>query len=224
MMTVLPSPHYEKPTMPPDTQTPPLKAPQTIRIDPEVWQALQRLAVPFVDTPNDVLRRLLGLDNKGDDEADRPSPPARGAGKTALYFVNTDAKSYGGRSYHDEWLARGVAVTSGHTRFREKLAAIGCGDAVLMYANGVGVVAVGVTLDDRVQVVAGKSRIGPGDSNEYHRRVRWHRLEEPIGVAKIKELCGQTPLQTVQQVRNGEDGLRRLLEEPLDAISGQGDD
>jgi len=36
-------------------------APQTIRIDPETWQALQKIAVPFVDTPNDVLRRLLGL-------------------------------------------------------------------------------------------------------------------------------------------------------------------
>jgi hypothetical protein len=35
--------------------------PQTIRIDAEVWQGLQKIAVPFVDTPNDVLRRLLGL-------------------------------------------------------------------------------------------------------------------------------------------------------------------
>jgi hypothetical protein len=35
--------------------------PQTIRIDPEVWLALQKLAEPFVETPNDVLRRVLGL-------------------------------------------------------------------------------------------------------------------------------------------------------------------
>jgi hypothetical protein len=35
--------------------------PQTIRIDPEVWLALQQLAEPFVETPNDVLRRVLGL-------------------------------------------------------------------------------------------------------------------------------------------------------------------
>jgi hypothetical protein len=38
--------------------------PQTIRIDAEVWLALQKLAVPFVETPNDVLRRLLGLGNR----------------------------------------------------------------------------------------------------------------------------------------------------------------
>lgn len=35
--------------------------PQTIRIDREVWEALQKRAVPLVDKPNDVLRRLLGL-------------------------------------------------------------------------------------------------------------------------------------------------------------------
>ncbi len=33
----------------------------TIRIDEEVFKALQKDAKPFVDTPNDVLRRLLGL-------------------------------------------------------------------------------------------------------------------------------------------------------------------
>ena len=31
----------------------------TIRIDDEVWRALKAQAEPFVDTPNDVLRRLL---------------------------------------------------------------------------------------------------------------------------------------------------------------------
>lgn len=31
----------------------------TIRIDDEVWKALKESAEPFVDTPNDVLRRLL---------------------------------------------------------------------------------------------------------------------------------------------------------------------
>jgi hypothetical protein len=33
----------------------------TIRIDDDVFKALQRKATPFVDTPNDVLLRLLGL-------------------------------------------------------------------------------------------------------------------------------------------------------------------
>ena len=33
----------------------------TIRVDEDVFKALQKKATPFVDTPNDVLRRLLGL-------------------------------------------------------------------------------------------------------------------------------------------------------------------
>lgn len=35
----------------------------TIRIDDDVFKALQRRATAFVDTPNDVLRRLLKLRN-----------------------------------------------------------------------------------------------------------------------------------------------------------------
>lgn len=33
-----------------------------IRIDPEVYSSLQERARPFLDSPNDVLRRVLGLD------------------------------------------------------------------------------------------------------------------------------------------------------------------
>jgi len=33
-----------------------------ILVDEEVWDALQSKAEPFVDTPNDVLRRILGLE------------------------------------------------------------------------------------------------------------------------------------------------------------------
>jgi len=34
----------------------------SIRVDEEVYGLLQRHAAPFVDTPNSVLRRLLGLE------------------------------------------------------------------------------------------------------------------------------------------------------------------
>jgi predicted transcriptional regulator len=42
--------------------------PETIRIDPDVWLALQGLAKPFVETPNDVLRRVLGLGARSGDD------------------------------------------------------------------------------------------------------------------------------------------------------------
>lgn len=37
----------------------------TIRVDDDVFSALQKRAKPFVDTPNSVLRRLLGLNGQG---------------------------------------------------------------------------------------------------------------------------------------------------------------
>jgi hypothetical protein len=214
--------------MAPEMLPPPRpRAPQTIRIDPDVWFALQKLAVPFIETPNDVLRRLLGLGNPATS-----NDAALVSGTTqiqdvkekrrALYFINTDAKT-NGRSFHSEWLARGIAVTSGPGRFRDKLARIGHGDTVLMYVNAVGVVAVGITLDDRVQDVVGKGVVSPVEATEYHRRVRWQPLPTPISPATIKELCGQTPLQTVQRVRKGEDELRRLLPETASALSSAGD-
>ena len=47
---------------------------KVIRIDEEVWAEMQRLARPFVDTPNTVLRQVLGLQtekqaNVGDMDA-----------------------------------------------------------------------------------------------------------------------------------------------------------
>ena len=45
----------------------------TIDIDEDVWAALKAAAEPFVDTPNDVLRRKLGLDARRS-----PPPPSNG--------------------------------------------------------------------------------------------------------------------------------------------------
>jgi hypothetical protein len=50
-----------------------------IRIDVEVYAELQERAQPFVDTPNDVLRRVLGLNasdaEREKDDAARPDSP-----------------------------------------------------------------------------------------------------------------------------------------------------
>ena len=51
----------------------------SVRVDSEVYATLQKRAEPFVDTPNSVLRRLLGLDNQGE----APSLKSRGKGSSA---------------------------------------------------------------------------------------------------------------------------------------------
>jgi hypothetical protein len=76
----------------------------------------------------------------------------------------------------------------------------------------------------RGEAVLRKFLGSPVETTEYHRRLRWHSLPNPISPATIKEMCGQTPLQTVQRVRKGEGELRRLLHEALSAIGSGTDD
>ena len=44
---------------------------KVIRVDEEVWGKLKKIAEPFVDTPNSVLRRLLNLEGKKPRKADK---------------------------------------------------------------------------------------------------------------------------------------------------------
>lgn len=57
----------------------------TIRIDDEVWRALKAQAEPFVDTPNDVLRRLLLS-----KAPDTTTHPQSGVVKDVLSVRNSD--------------------------------------------------------------------------------------------------------------------------------------
>ena len=61
-----------------------------------------------------------------------------------LFFVNTDAISYGGVSRHDDWLRRSVVITGGDPKYKDAIARIPAGARVLVYVNGLGVVAVGL--------------------------------------------------------------------------------
>jgi hypothetical protein len=131
----------------------------------------------------------------------------------ATFFVNTDAKSNEGHSYHDAWVARGIAVTSGRVKFRQKLARIARGDTVLMYANGLGVVAVGTALDDEVVDVTDSSAlVSPRESIEYHRQVDWHSdlRSTPISASILSKLCGRAPRQVVERLEKGEAQRQRL--------------
>ncbi len=54
----------------------------TIRIDDEVWDELKQRAIPLEDTPNDVLRRVLGLKNGKADRKQRASSRKQGTTRT----------------------------------------------------------------------------------------------------------------------------------------------
>jgi 5-methylcytosine-specific restriction protein A len=69
-----------------------------IRIDDEVYRALQKQAEPFRDTPNDVLRRLLGL-NDGSAIALKPPMPMAGESGQG----GRRARSNSGRALNEQW-------------------------------------------------------------------------------------------------------------------------
>ena len=52
-----------------------------VRVDNDVYEELKKMAIPFEDTPNSVLRRLLALDSKKSTRPMNPRKPAmRGSG------------------------------------------------------------------------------------------------------------------------------------------------
>ena len=54
---------------------------KTIKIDDDVWSALQAKATPLVDTPNTVLRDIFGLPGKNGNGAMEPSAQAMAGGR-----------------------------------------------------------------------------------------------------------------------------------------------
>jgi hypothetical protein len=66
-----------------------------------------------------------------------------------LFFVNTDAVSFGGISKHDEWIRRNVVMTDGETRYKDAVARIPQGARVLVYVKKLGVVAVGQVIGSK---------------------------------------------------------------------------
>ena len=118
----------------------------------------------------------------------------------SMFFVNTDSKSNAGFSYHDEWFSRDVAVTSGPEKFRKRLDRPELGDLVLMYVNGTGIVGVGKVITSASELT--KNTVSPNEPHEYHRNVDWYLdlRNDTIRPSAIKDILGQTPLQTVQKV------------------------
>jgi hypothetical protein len=55
-----------------------------IDVDGEVFAVIQENAVPFQDTPNDVLRRLLGIDGDGPPKKPGRAPVKRASAGTIL--------------------------------------------------------------------------------------------------------------------------------------------
>ena len=130
-----------------------------------------------------------------------------------LFFVNTDAVSYAGKSKHDDWIARNVVLTGGDVKYEHDLARIPADARVLVYVNKVGVVAAGRILTDDVRVVLPPDTIYDSNQAEYQRPVTWllDLRASPINSAELVDLLGWNPRGAVQEIHKGKDALLRRL-------------
>jgi putative restriction endonuclease len=112
------------------------------------------------------------------------------------FFYNTDAKSLRGEGRFRILIEQGFAATSGPRSFGEQLETLSPGDNLLMYENGLGVVAVGTVLENW----DGKTHkpplyYRPGDdgfSHEYQIKVDWFLdlSQKPIALELLRQRFG----------------------------------
>ena len=135
----------------------------------------------------------------------------------AYYFLNTDAKSLGRVSPHDKWIKHGFAFTGGPIVYGKKLGRLSPGDICLMYANLIGMVAIGRVLEewDGKTYTSPIVYTSPHYDEEYRIRVDWYLdlRKNPIAPSKLIQVLGWNPRVSVQRVRKEEAKIVALVEE-----------
>lgn len=138
-----------------------------------------------------------------------------------IRFINTDAKSNDGKSFHDTWISRGIAVASGADKYRAKLQNIDPSDILALYVNNIGLIAIGVPIDNQTFDVTDPEKIvSPLEGKEYHRRVDWcvDLRGSPISVDEMRSLGAPPTPHYVRRVSEGKAQVAvrfaQLLSEP----------
>lgn len=127
------------------------------------------------------------------------------------YFINSDAVTLG-HSPHDLWMATGMAFSGGAREpYGERLAALKPGDTLLLWANQLGVVAVGRVLEPWDGRAYREHRIvyrSPCDDDEYRLRTQW--LLDLRAAPLTRKNFGYNPMQSLQRV--SEEKKRAVIE------------
>lgn len=133
----------------------------------------------------------------------------------AYYFVNTDAKSLGGKSPHNRWIKYEYAFTGGPIAYGEALGRLSQGDICLMYANCISVVAIGkvsspwdgVTYEDPLVYTE------PYKDKEYRISVDWFLdlRDKPIKIDRLRLILGWNPSRAVQRIKKDEAKIENLI-------------
>ena len=130
------------------------------------------------------------------------------------YYINTEAKNFGGKSPDKIWLKERSAFVSGE-EYGPKLGRLNPGDICFMYVNGCGVMAVGKVLEHWSGQRSEPPRVytDPQDPiPEYRISVDWFLTfqHNPISARVLRDIVGWTSSQAMQRITNQE-AAERLL-------------
>lgn len=133
----------------------------------------------------------------------------------SIHYINTDAVSNSGRSFHDEWFSRGIAVLTDKTRYKDLLSRAKTGDTLLMFVKEKGLSAVGTVLEDEVEdVLDPLQMVSEREKVEYHKKVNWliNLKDNPIPWDTFVAITGQLPTAAMARVKAGGPAMRAYLQ------------
>lgn len=124
------------------------------------------------------------------------------------YFYNNDADSLRGNRRTHILIKQGIAITGGPSSYGEQLRQLSVGDTLLMYENGIGIVAVGEVKEpwdgkaykELIYYVSGESYLEP--EREYRIKVKWflNLIDKPIMFQDLKERIGYQPRGAIRKI------------------------
>jgi len=129
----------------------------------------------------------------------------------ATYWINTDKKTHK-YSPHNQWIEAHCAFTGGDIHYGEYFLPVQPGDTILMYANKIGIVAVGEALESW-DGISHQPQIIYHHDNEYRLRTNWFLdlRPSPFSLEKIKSSLGHIPNKAFVSINN-ETFLSTLME------------
>lgn len=122
------------------------------------------------------------------------------------YIINTDVKTIG-KSPHTYWIEKGFVFTGGPYKYGKKLDRLNPGDIIFVYANRIGIVAIG----EAAEKWDGKTYYDEPEIYQnpkekiYKLKVKWRSEmgSRPITAAEIRNVGGRIFGQTLVRVEEG---------------------
>jgi hypothetical protein len=137
------------------------------------------------------------------------------------YYFNTDGISIDGPPRFQTLISKGFAATGGERSYGEQLGQLVPGDTLLMYENGIGVVAFGTVLEpwdrqshSRMLYYVSSNEVGT-EGFEYRIKVNWFLdlSDTPIGIQELKDRIGFISSKPVQKIVEAKNEVARIVAE-----------